>query len=93
MVRNLNQTALSLSYIPTLFIASALTYLLLYLVVHTIRHSLRNISIPPVLRLGIDQAERGKLAEQETLTADELFQLEKRAFLSKVGRESVVIAL
>jgi hypothetical protein len=33
----------------------------------------------------LDQAEKGSLKQQENLSDDEIFQLEKRAFFSKVG--------
>jgi hypothetical protein len=38
----------------------------------------------------LDQAEKGSLKQQEDLSDDDVFQLEKRAFFSKVGRMLVV---
>jgi len=35
----------------------------------------------------LDRAEKGTLAKKETLSDEDLFQLEKRAFFSKVGPE------
>jgi hypothetical protein len=34
----------------------------------------------------LDQAEKGSLEKQEEMSEDEIFQLEKRAFFSRVGR-------
>lgn len=34
----------------------------------------------------LDRAEKGSLEQQDTMSACEIFQLEKRAFFSKVGR-------
>ena len=35
--------------------------------------------------LNLDQAEKGSLKKQKDMSDDEVFQLEKRAFFSKVG--------
>ncbi len=37
------------------------------------------------LASGLDQAEKGSLRKQEDMSDDDVFQLEKRAFFSKVG--------
>lgn len=37
----------------------------------------------------LDEAEKGRLKKQEDMSDEEIFQLEKRAFFSKVGRPSL----
>lgn len=47
-------------------------------IIHENKHSLE-------LGSGLDQAEKGGLKRQEGMTDSDIFQLEKRAFFSKVG--------
>jgi hypothetical protein len=60
------------------FVISCLAYVLARPILHFVHKASAGGS-------NLDQAEKGSLQNEEGLSSEELFQLEKRAFFGKVG--------
>ena len=84
-----SQGSASLPFPIYVFIFSCLAYLCRGLVVNFFQSifSVDDGEKPPATGSTLDLAEKGSLKSEESLSEEEVFQLEKRAFFSKVCQE------